>query len=179
MSSRKYNSYGTGNNHNKNAQRGSNRERHQRQRPIYAEEKNDSRAVQILRRILNDDDEANFNHRITNATQLLKLMEESRTIVASDSLQFRQEQMKLLDICIHDERLQRAIEMPKAPLAMKQVFVNLVSGLACYTRLDLALSWIFDRLTVWPSVDISAVDIRKDREWKKWLLNLLKQVRKA
>lgn len=39
MSSRKYNSYGTGNNHNRNAQRGSNRERHQRQRPNYGKER--------------------------------------------------------------------------------------------------------------------------------------------
>ncbi|CAO3682136.1 unnamed protein product [Rhizopus stolonifer] len=103
-------------------------------------------------------------------------MEESRSMGASNSLQFQQEQMALLDICIHDERLQRTIEMPKAPATMKQVFVNLVSGLACYTRLDLVLSWIFDRLTVWPNPDISAMDIKKDREWKKWLLNLLKQV---
>ncbi|RCH79267.1 hypothetical protein CU098_000481, partial [Rhizopus stolonifer] len=174
--SRKHNSYGSGSSQSRNNQRGHYKERNQRQRASYEQEKVDSRAIQILKRILNDADEINFHHRITNATQLLNLMEESRSMGASDSLQFRQEQMALLDICIHDERLQRAIEMPKAPATMKQVFVNLVSGLACYTRLDLVLSWIFDRLTVWPNPDISATDIKKDREWKKWLLNLLKQV---
>ncbi|KAI9280466.1 hypothetical protein BY458DRAFT_584368 [Sporodiniella umbellata] len=177
MSSRKQNSYSSGNNQNRNKQRNQYKERTQRQKNSYEQDKPDSHAIQILKRILNDTDEQNFHHRITNATQLLNLMEKSRTMGASDSLQFRQEQMALLDICIHDERLQRAIEMPKAPATMKSVFIHLVSGLACFTRLDLVLSWIFDRLSVWANVDVSmTADMKKNREWKKWLLGLLNQV---
>ncbi|RCH98888.1 Serine/threonine-protein kinase smg1 [Rhizopus azygosporus] len=176
MSFKKHNSYGAASHHNRNGQRGSNRERHPRQRSSYEQDTTDSRAIQILRRILNDDDDANFTHRINNTTQLIKLLEESRNASTVNTLQFRQEQMKLLDICIHDERLRRMIEMPKAPSSMKQMLVKVVSGLACYTRLDLALSWIFDRLSVWPDLDRSLADIKKDHEWKKWLLCLLNQV---
>lgn len=98
------------------------------------------------------------------------MLEESRTTI-SDSLEFRQEQMQLLDICIHDEGLRRIIEFSKAPSSLKMALAKLVSGLACYTRLDLALSWIFDRLSTRQTTDVN-----KDREWKKWLLRLLKQV---
>lgn len=135
----------------------------------------DSRAIQTLRRIFNDEDDISFSRRLTNANQLLKLLEESRNTI-SDSIQFRQEQMQLLDICIYDEGLRRIIEFSKVPSALKSVLAKIVSGLACYTRLDLALSWIFDRLETWPGADKSNAEIIRDREWKKWLLRLLKQV---
>lgn len=128
---------------------------------------NETRAVQLLRRIFSDDDDSLFSRRIGNANQLLKMLEESRSTI-SDSLEFRQEQKQLLDICVYDEGLRRIVEFPKAPPTLKNTMLKIVSGLACYTRLDLALSWIFDRLSVW---DTSV----NDREWKKWLLKLLKQ----
>lgn len=132
---------------------------------------NETRAVQLLRRIFNDDDDSLFSHRIGNANQLLKMLEESRSTV-SDSLEFRQEQKQLLDICVYDEGLRRIVEFTKAPPALRNTMLKIVSGLACYTRLDLALSWIFDRLSVW---ETSVNNANKDREWKKWLLRLLKQ----
>lgn len=131
----------------------------------------ETRAVQLLRRIFNDDDDSLFSRRIGNANQLLKMLEESRSTV-SDSLEFRQEQKQLLDICVYDEGLRRIVEFSKAPPALRNAMLKIVSGLACYTRLDLALSWIFDRLSVW---EASVHDASKDREWKKWLLRLLKQ----
>lgn len=84
--------------------------------------------------------------------------------------------MHLLDICIYDEGLRRIIEMGKVPSSLRNALAKIVSGLACYTRLDLALSWIFDRLENWPSTENSISEINRDREWKKWLLRLLKQV---
>ncbi|GAN02378.1 hypothetical protein MAM1_0021c01821 [Mucor ambiguus] len=132
---------------------------------------NETRAVQLLKRIFNDEDDSLFSRRIGNANQLLKMLEESRRTV-SDSLEFRQEQKQLLDICVYDEGLRRIIEFAKAPPALRNTMLKIVSGLACYTRLDLALSWIFDRLSVW---ETSINDANKDREWKKWLLRLLKQ----
>lgn len=131
--------------------------------------------MQLLQRVFNDEDDSSFSRRLTNVNQLLKLLEESRN-TATDSLQFRQEQMQLLDICIYDEGLPRIIEFTKAPSSLKNALAKVISGLACYTRLDLALSWIFDRLERWPTTKISASEASKDREWKKWLLRLLKQV---
>jgi hypothetical protein len=84
--------------------------------------------------------------------------------------------MQLLDICIYDEGLRRIVEFGKVPSSLRNVLAKIVSGLACYTRLDLALSWIFDRLESWPTAEKSIVEVNKDREWKKWLLRLLKQV---
>jgi hypothetical protein len=85
--------------------------------------------------------------------------------------------MQLLDICMYDEGLHRIVEIGKVPSSLRNTLAIIVSGLACYTRLDLALSWIFDRLETWPSSDKStAAELNRDREWKKWLLRLLKQV---
>lgn len=78
--------------------------------------------------------------------------------------------MQLLDICMHDEGLKRTIEFSKAPAALKSTLRKVVSGLACYTRLDLAMSWIFEKL-------LTTTEYTKDCEWKKWLLLLLKQVK--
>ncbi|KAI8636905.1 hypothetical protein BD408DRAFT_425387 [Parasitella parasitica] len=100
------------------------------------------------------------------------MLEESRSSI-SDSLEFRQEQKQLLDICIYDEGLRRIVEFTKAPPVLKSTMMKIVSGLACYTRLDLALSWIFDRISVW---ETSINQVSKDREWKKWLLKLLTQI---
>ncbi|KAG1088081.1 hypothetical protein G6F42_020390 [Rhizopus arrhizus] len=154
---------------NRNNFRGQNRDKHQRQaqKPYESTLSNETRAVQLLRRIFSDDDDSLFSRRIGNANQLLKMLEESRSTI-SDSLEFRQEQKQLLDICVYDEGLRRIVEFSKAPPALKNTMLKIVSGLACYTRLDLALSWIFDRLSVW---DTSV----NDRELKKWLLKLLKQ----
>lgn len=128
---------------------------------------NDSRAVQLLIRIIGDHDDSSFARRLTDANQLLKSLEDSRNTV-SDSLEFRQEQMQLLDICIHDEGLKRTIEFAKAPNTLKTSLRKIVSGLACYTRLDLTLSWLFEKLLSMNEYD--------ECEWKKWLLLLLKQV---
>jgi hypothetical protein len=101
------------------------------------------------------------------------MLEDARGTI-SDSLEFRQEQKQLLDICVYDEGLKRIVEFPKAPPALRNTMLKIVSGLACYTRLDLALSWIFDRISIW---ETSVNEANKDREWKKWLLKLLKQVK--
>lgn len=135
----------------------------------------ESRAIQLLHRIFKDEDDTSFARRITNANQLLNILEESRKTV-SDSLQFRQEQMQLLDICIYDEGLRQIVEYAKVPSALRNTLAKIVSGLACYTRLDLALSWIFDRLDSWPNSEKSTAEINRDSEWKKWLLRLLYQV---
>jgi hypothetical protein len=139
------------------------------------QESGESRNIQLLRRIFKDEDDTSFARRLTNANQLLNTLEESRNTV-SDSLQFRQEQMQLLDICIYDEGLRRIVEFGKVPSTLRNTLAKIISGLACYTRFDLALSWIFDRLETWPSSDKSTADMNRDREWKKWLLHLLKQV---
>lgn len=128
-----------------------------------------------MKRIFSDEDDTSFSRRLAHSNQLLKNLEESRNTV-SDSLQFRQEQMQLLDICIYDEGLRRIVEFGKVPSSLRTVLAKIVSGLACYTRLDLALSWIFDRLESWPTAEKSILELNKDREWKKWLLYLLKQV---
>ncbi|OBZ86292.1 Serine/threonine-protein kinase SMG1 [Choanephora cucurbitarum] len=190
MTSKRNNNYGNSGNHNsRNNTRGAPRERVQRQhhKPNTSSNhsnainnnasnavnnSNDSRVVQLLRRIFSDEDDSSFTRRVADATQLQKQLEDARSTI-SDSLELRQEQMQLLDICIHDGGLQRMIEFPKAPTSLKNNLIRIVSGLACYTRLDLALSWIFDRLAYWPT---SANDIQRDGEWKKWLLRLLKQV---
>lgn len=188
MSSRRNNSYSNGGGYHRNPLRDKNQR--QAQRPNHGNTQSrpsdvlncnilftwielkskESRAIQLLRRIFNDEDDSSFSLRLTNTNQLLRMLEESRTTI-SDSLEFRQEQMQLLDICIHDEGLRRIIEFSKAPSSLKMALAKLVSGLACYTRLDLALSWIFDRLSTRQTTDVN-----KDREWKKWLLRLLKQV---
>jgi hypothetical protein len=128
---------------------------------------NESRAVQLLIRIIDDQDDISFARRLTDANQLLKNLEDSRNTI-SDSLEFRQEQMQLLDICIHDEGLKRTIEFSKAPVTLKSALRKIVSGLACYTRLDLTMSWLFDKLLTATAYE--------DCEWRKWLLLLLKQV---
>lgn len=101
------------------------------------------------------------------------MLEDARETI-SDSLEFRQEQKQLLDICVYDEGLKRIVEFPKAPPALRNTMLKILSGLACYTRLDLALSWIFDRISIW---ETSVNEANKDREWKKWLLKLLKQAK--
>ncbi|KAI8090817.1 hypothetical protein BDF21DRAFT_412239 [Thamnidium elegans] len=178
MSSKRNNAFNTGSgNFSKNSPRGPPRERNHRpqQRPNFEPDTGESRATQLLRRIFNDEDDTSFSRRLSNANQLLKILEESRNTI-SDSLQFRQEQMHLLDICIYDEGLRRIIELGKVPSSLRNALAKIVSGLACYTRLDLALSWIFDRLENWPSAEKSTLEVNRDREWKKWLLCLLKQV---
>lgn len=126
---------------------------------------NDSRAVQLLIRIIGDHDDSSFARRLTDANQLLKTLEDARSTI-SDSLEFRQEQMQLLEICLHDEGLKRTIEFSKAPNTLKVVLRKILSGLACYTRLDLTMSWLFEKL----------LSTGGEIEWKKWLLLLLKQV---
>ncbi|CEP17686.1 hypothetical protein [Parasitella parasitica] len=90
--------------------RSSNRDKNQRHalKSYESTTTNETRAVQLLRRIFNDDDDTLFSRRIANANQLLKMLEESRGTI-SDSLEFRQEQKQLLDICVYDEGLQRII----------------------------------------------------------------------
>ena len=83
--------------------------------------------------------------------------------------------MQLLEICIHDEGLRRIVENIKVPSNLKNTLFRIISGLACYTRLDLALSWVFDRLDA-EAPGKNNAEILKDREWKKWLLSLLLQV---
>ncbi|KAI8975372.1 hypothetical protein BDF20DRAFT_836780 [Mycotypha africana] len=145
--------------------------------------RNEPQSVQLLRRIIEDEDDNLFAKRVADANQLLDILENART-AHSDTLEFRQEQMRLLDLCIHEEGLQRIVEFPKAPLGLKSSLLEIVSGLACYTRLDLALSWIFDRLSIYRSLESNsnttvAIDATlkdKEVEWKKWLLRLLKQI---
>ncbi|KAI9470908.1 MAG: hypothetical protein EXX96DRAFT_603026 [Benjaminiella poitrasii] len=177
MSSRRNNAYSNGGNYNRNVYKGPPRERNQRQisKTSYEPEIIESRAIQLIHHILDDKDDSSFSLRSSNANQLLQMLEESRNTI-SDSLEFRQEQMKLLDICVHDEGLRRIIEFSKAPSTLKNTMAKIVSGLACYTRLDLALSWIFDRLSVWQVQEYAHSDINKVYEWKKWLLRLLKQI---
>ncbi|KAI8353363.1 hypothetical protein BD560DRAFT_357697 [Blakeslea trispora] len=190
MTSKRNNNYGNpGNHNNRNIARGTSRERTQRQHykpntnnghlntvntnaSNTINNANDSRVIQLLRRIFSDEDDSSFTRRVTDATQLLKQLEDARSTI-SDSLELRQEQMQLLDICIHDGGLQRMIEFPKAPSSLKTSLIKIVSGLACYTRLDLALSWIFDRLAY---SSPTTVNDNREGEWKKWLLRLLKQV---
>ncbi|KAI8979953.1 hypothetical protein BDB01DRAFT_798216 [Pilobolus umbonatus] len=175
MTSKRHNSYG-GVNYSKNYTKGTVRERNQRQGQRTQESTTtESRAIQLLRRVFEDEDDTAFNHRMNIANQLLKLLEDSRSTL-SDSLPFRQEQMQLLDICLNDNGLRQVIEMSKAPNALRHTLAKIISGLACFTRLDLVLSWIFTNLSVWLDPEAPISELNKENEWKKWLLRLLNLV---
>ncbi|KAI8877781.1 hypothetical protein K501DRAFT_229661 [Backusella circina FSU 941] len=158
-----------GNPHRHNNTRNPPRERNViKQKPNPEMNTSDSRALQMLQVILNE--ERDMPMRNNTAITLLKVLEESRQ---QDGLAARQEQSLLLDRCLHHPSIRHLFDSTKIPVSLKQSMVSIMSGLACYTRLDILFSWIFEHMAVWSNV---AEDPARERDWKTWLLKLLKQV---
>ncbi|KAI7861672.1 hypothetical protein BDF14DRAFT_1991502 [Spinellus fusiger] len=139
----------------------------------------ESRAIQLLRRILLDEDDHSYSRRSTSAAQLVRLLGESRH-QDSEMSPNRQERGQLLEYCLHGVQggtdILVVFEVAKAPRALKQSVVNILSSLACSIRLDVILGCLFDYLSHWKEEHASPADACKEREVKMWLLHTLRQI---
>jgi hypothetical protein len=130
----------------------------------------ESQALQLLQVVLNE--ERDLPMRNNTAVTLMKLLEDGRQ--QQDGLAARQEQTMLLDRCLNYPGIRHLFDSTKIPVSLKQVMVSIMSGLACYTRPDIMFSWIFEHMALWATGEI--IDPARERDWKTWLLKLLKQV---
>ncbi|KAI9017989.1 hypothetical protein CLU79DRAFT_837480 [Phycomyces nitens] len=137
------------------------------------------RALQLLRRVLLDEDDPAYSRRSASATQLLRLLGDSRQHEPESSPN-RQERNQLMDICLHGINngpdVLTVFETIKAPKALKQSVVQILSSLACSTRLDMILGWLFDYLGQWKEDYAPSVETSREREVKMWLLRTLQQI---
>ncbi|KAL0080268.1 hypothetical protein J3Q64DRAFT_1644429, partial [Phycomyces blakesleeanus] len=111
--------------------------------------------------------------------QLLRLLGDSRQHEPESSPN-RQERNQLMDICLHGINngpdVLTVFETIKAPKTLKQSVVQILSSLACSTRLDMILGWLFDYLSQWKEDYVPSVETSREREVKVWLLRTLQQI---
>ena len=135
----------------------------------------ESRNLQQLRRILYDEDD--LVRRNASALQLIRTVEELRQ---NGDPTLQHECLQLIEVCLfkQQQNVRSIFECMRPPSnTLKNSTIKLISILGCYCgRLDIVLVWIFEHLQRWISNDGPVLEVNRMKEFKLWLLRMLRQV---
>ncbi|KAI9321568.1 hypothetical protein BX666DRAFT_2023684 [Dichotomocladium elegans] len=134
----------------------------------------ESQNIQLLRRVFLDEDD--LQRRNMTAIQLIKSLEEG--MLSTDVIQVQQEGLNLIEMCLFKQPNVQSVFENVRPSgnALKESICKLISTLAlCACRPDIVFMWIFGHLQQWEDTETGTVERNKTKEFKLWLLRLLRQ----